>query len=220
MRIDAKLDVAKLVDKSAKAQKNLAYSVVQGLNATARQIQDAQRDALRKTFTLRTENTQRFLTRQIAIIKPFASVPAGRLYTEISVGERSKLLLSGYERGEDRPAFKGRMIAQPVTGNAARPSFSRPIAQNFTFRAMALKAKRTRAGAQQMKGKNRTYTIGGVGVFLRTGRGEEGSEMIYAFRDKQQLPKRLGWLKRARDIADKWLNENVTQAFLRSLPRN
>lgn len=80
MRIDAKLDVAKLVDKTTKAQRNLAYSVVQGLNATARQIQDAQRAELRKTFTLRTENTQRFLTRQIAIIKPFASVPAGRLW--------------------------------------------------------------------------------------------------------------------------------------------
>lgn len=112
------------------------------------------------------------------------------------------------------------MIAQPVTGNAARPSFSHPIAQNFTFRAMSLKAKRTRSGAKQIKGKNRTYTVGGVGVFLRTGRGEAGSELIYAFREKQQLPKRLGWLKRSRSIADQWLNENVTQAFLRSLPRN
>lgn len=99
MRMDAKIDILKLVDKTAKAQKNLAFSVVQGINATALKIQEAQRENLAKNFTLRTGNTTQFMQRQVAIIRPFASVGRGRIYAEVAVGQRSKLLLGGYEDG-------------------------------------------------------------------------------------------------------------------------
>lgn len=220
MRMDAKIDILKLVDKTAKAQKNLAFSVVQGINATALKIQEAQRENLAKNFTLRTRNTTQFMQRQVAIIRPFASVGRGRIYAEVAVGQRSKLLLGGYEDGVAREPFRGKLIAQPVAGNAARPNFKDPVKQQFTFKAMALKSVKTKAGGKRFEGRNGTYTVEKVGVFLRTGRGREGSELIYAFAEHQKLPKKLGWLKRAEAVTNRWLSENITQAFLRSLPRN
>lgn len=45
MKINAQGDIARLNDKTLRAQKNLAYSVVQGINATAKMIQAEARDS-------------------------------------------------------------------------------------------------------------------------------------------------------------------------------
>lgn len=216
MRIDAKVDVKGLVDKTLKAQKNLAYSVVQGINATAKQIQTAERASLMKKFTVRTANTKTFLERQAAVIKPFASVGQGRLFAEVSVGQRPKLLLSSYEEGAQRKPFKGKVIAQPVTGNSARKSFKDPVSQQFTFKAMALKAK-TVNGHKEYVGRNGTFTVPGVGVFRRFGSGKAGAELLYHYASSQKLPRKLGWRQAAQAISNKWLDENINRAFLRSL---
>ncbi|OYD52455.1 hypothetical protein CGK74_18020 [Thauera propionica] len=218
MQLNAQLDILPLVEQTTKAQRNLAYSAVQGINATAKQIQDAQREQLNKRFTLRTGRTKQFLERQAAVIKPWASVPQGRLYAEVAVGQRQNLLLSGFERGDEREPVRGKLIAQPVTGNAARPSFGAQVAKQFTFTAMRLKAQQT-AGGKQFKGRAGTFTIEGVGVFLRTGKKARDVELLYAYARKQTLPRKLGWLSTGRGVADRWLSENITQAFLRSLPR-
>lgn len=221
MRIDAKIDVLGLVDKTTKAQKNLAYSVAQGINAPARKIQDAQRDRLRERFTLRTARTKQFLERAAAVIKPWASVNQGRLFAEVAVGQRQRLLLADYEDGAERKPFKGRLIAQPVAGGPARKNFAAPVSPSFTFAQLKLRAQQTReSGATQYKGRQRTFTIPGVEVFQRTGRERGDIELVYAFAEKQRLPAKLGWQKTARDVADRWLSESITQAFLKSLPRS
>lgn len=218
MRINTKIDVLPLVDKTLKAQKNLAFSTVQGINATARQIQAAQQQALQQNFTLRSKKD--FLTRRIAVVKPWASVQQGRLFSEVAVNAatngRSPLLLGGFEDGDERKPAKGKLIAQPVTGNSARPSFKDPVAQQFTFQAMKLKAKLV-GGKKVYRGQSDTYTVAGVGVFRRTSKSD--SELLYHFATRQRLQKKLGWERRAKDIADKWLSENITQAFLRSMPK-
>jgi hypothetical protein len=56
-------------------------------------------------------------------------------------------------------------------------------------------------------------------VFLRTGKQARDVELIYAYANKQKLPPKLHWLSTARRVADRWMSENITQAFLRSLPR-
>lgn len=219
MKINAQLDILPLVEQTTKAQRNLAYSAVQGINATAKQIQDAKREQLNKRFTLRTGRTKQFLERQSAVIKPWASVPQGRLYAEVAVGQQQNLLLASFERGDEREPARGKLIAQPVTGNAARPSFSAQVAKQFTFAAMRLKAQTAGGGDKQYKGRAGTFTIAGIGVFLRTGKKARDVELIYAYAKKQTLPRKLGWLNTARGVANRWLSENITQAFLRSLPR-
>lgn len=219
MQVNFDINVLGAIDKTAKAQKNLVYSVVQGINATAKKIQEAQQQQLEKRFTLRS-NTKAFMLRNVAIIKPFASVGAGRLFAEVGVGQRNRLLLGGYETGEERKPFKGHMIAQPVVGSPARPTFGQPVQPQFTFRAMALKAAKGKQAANRKVGNNGTYSVRGVGVFQRTGPGREGSKLLYGFARQQRLPAKLNWQKTARDIAAKWLNEYTTQAFLKSLNRS
>lgn len=214
MQVNVNLNTAGLLKKTLTAQKNLVYSVAQGINATARRIQDTQRKNFEDHFTLRT-NTKNFLLRQIAIIKPFATVSRGLLYAEVAVGQRNKLLLGGYEKGEERKPFKGHMIAQPVVGGPARPSFDDEVPKAFTFKGMALKAKK---GKGPRKGLHNTFAIRGVGVFQRTGRSRDDIRLVYHFAETQRLPAKLRWKLTAQDIANKWLNENVTRAFLKSLP--
>lgn len=102
MLIQTKIDVSGLTDKSYKAQMNLVYSAVQRINFTAKKIQQAQRENLRDKLILRTAQTQSFLERNVAVIRPFASVPQGGLYAEVAIAERKKLLLSGLETGAER----------------------------------------------------------------------------------------------------------------------
>lgn len=219
MKINAKVDIAKLVDNSLKAQKNLAYSVVQGINATAKQIQDAERDNLAKRLTIRTSQTKQFLERQAAVIKPFASVKQGRIYAEVAIGQKDKLLLSGLETGAERKPFVGKVIAQPITGSPARPGFSDPVVKQFTFKSMQLKAQQGKHGEVRYEGKRGTFTIPGIGVFVRNGKGKRDIEMLYAYASHQKLPKKLGWISRAQAVADTWLEENITRAFMKSLKK-
>lgn len=218
MKINATIDVLGLVDKTYKAQKNLAYSTAQGINATAKRIQEAQRQQLDKKFTLRTAQTRQFMERQAAVIKPFASVRQGRLFAEVAVGQRPKLLLGGFEDGAKREPAKGSVIAQPVVGGPARPTFAQPVQKAFTFQGIALKAVRAKGaqGGKQYKGRQSTFTIAGVGVFQRIGRERDAIKMVYRYDKEQTLPAKLNWMKTAQDVANRWLSESITQAFLKS----
>lgn len=218
MRINAKVDISGLVDKTLKAQKRLVFSVTDGINATAKQIQQEAQSGITKKFKVRKANSKNVLEKQSAIIKPFAKVSEGRLYAEISIGHKPNLLLSGYEDGVKREPAKGSVIAQPVVGNSARKSFSDPILPQFYFRAMALKAK-TINGEKKYFGKNGIFTVKGMGVFRRFGSGRRDVELLYHYATDQKLPKKLGWRQAAQAVADKWLDENISRAFLRSLKK-
>lgn len=221
MLIQTKIDVSGLTDKSYKAQKNLVYSAVQGINFTAKKIQQAQRENLRDKLILRTAQTQSFLERNVAVIRPFASVPQGRLYAEVAIAERKKLLLSGLETGAERKPVKGSLIPRPVAGSPARPTKAASVPEQFTFRRMALKAvcskNKDAAGDVQYKGKQRTFSIKNVGIFQRTGADE--LKLLYDYEKQQTLPKRLSWMRTARDVAERWLSSSIKQAFDGTLPR-
>lgn len=158
MRINTQIDVLGLVDQTAKTQKNLVYSTVQGINRTAQMIQHAQQQALAKDFTLRTLQTKDFLTRRVAVIRPFASVNQGRLYAEVSMNPRAArpVLLPGFESGEQRQPARGKLIAAPVVGGPARPSFNNPVKDQFMFKNLRLRAKKT-AGGRVFRGQEGTY---------------------------------------------------------------
>lgn len=219
MKINAKVDIAKLVDNTSKAQRKLAFAVTDGINETAKQIQASERENLARRFTIRTPQSKKFLDLQAAVIKPFASVKKGLLYAEVAIGQKDRLLLSGFETGVERKPVVGKVIAQPVTGSPARPGFSDPVAKQFTFKSMQLKAQQGKHGEVRYEGKRGTFTIPGIGVFVRNGKGKRDIELLYAYARHQKLPKKLGWISRAKAVADTWLEENITRAFLKSLKK-
>jgi hypothetical protein len=178
--------------------KRIAFAVVNALNKTIRDVQVAEQVGVEREFTVRRKE---FVKRQAAVISKragggFASVKGGRFEAQVAVGQKPRLLLSGFEKGGDRRAamaatgatLKGKRSAVPVVGGPARPSFASVVPKEFEFRALSIRkatkrggmAKRraraavtfrantTSGGAVQFKGKQRTF------VLLETKQAPEG----------------------------------------------
>src|SRR5689334_19525028 len=152
--------------------KRMAYAVVNAMNATAKEIQKEERERVRQQFTVRKND---FIMREAVVIRGaqggsgFASVGKTRFEVRIAVGQKARLLLSGFESGDERRPVKGRNVAVPLTGGPARPSFSSSVpGSGFEFRDLDLrqvtgagrsKRKRRSAGATQWKGARRTFVL-------------------------------------------------------------
>lgn len=183
--------------------KRVRFAVVNAINFTAKEIQKAQRRDLGRTFTLRKNE---FVQRQIAVIKPFASAPQNRLEARISVGQRPRLLLPGYETGEPRPGFKGRRAAVPVIGSPARPTKSSPVPHSLRVGQLKLRrarpGRRGAAGGGVFRGLQRTF-VTDTAVRQRVGSGARSTRTLYVFASGQRLGRVLNWVRRARTVADR-----------------
>lgn len=226
MRISVSVDASQLILKMEKGQKRLAFGVASAINKTALRVQRAERTKVKRSFTVRQEQ---FVLRQAAIIKPFANAKQGRPFAEISVGQRPRLLLSIYERGGTRKPFKGRRVAVPITGSAARPEFDDPVPKKLRFTQLRFRKTRpagfTKSGRVRRKpggkgirfGLERTYLVPEVGVFQR---GEDGkAELIYAFEPPPRLKRRLGFVVTARRVATRWFGEEMERELIDILRR-
>lgn len=204
--VHVKVDTAPLILRLEKGQRRLAYVVANALNNTARDIQAAERAEVGADLTIRKQD---FIRRQAAIIKPFASPRLGRAFVDISVGQKSRLLLSTFEQGGDRPPFKGQSVAVPITGEAARPSFGESVPTEMRFTKLFGGRKRDRRGAE------RTYIVPGVGVFQRNG---AETNLIYSFEKNVRVGKRLHFVATASRVAQErfrsHLEDETTKAVI------
>lgn len=164
MKINVTIDSTNLKARTLKEQKNLAYSASQALNATAKEIQQATRIHMDRTFYLRKSG---FMYRMVKIFR-FSNAKQGIPYAEVGIDHKPRLLLSMFEGGGRREPFKGKRVAVPITGGAARPGKQSIITEELTFRKMRFKKHRTKEGKVQWKGQSRTFLIPEVGVFQRT----------------------------------------------------
>jgi len=217
--IDATRPLALLKNGS----KRMAYAVANAMNATAKEIQKAERARVRQEFTVRKED---FLMRQAAVIRGeqggsgFASVGKARFEVRIAVGQKDRLFLSGFEAGDERRPRKGKNVAVPVTGGPARPTFGTSVESTaFTFGRLGLRRAgsrgRKRSGAAslpvggkpQWKGANRTFQIGQTakmpkgGIFQRIGPGRDDIRVVYSFQPPKRLERRLRFIQTGRQVA-------------------
>jgi len=157
MRINVQIEQKDLILQLEKGQRRLAYAVVIAINNTAKRIQQAEFEHIRRRFQVRQP---KFLFGSpgrpggaAARIRPFASVKAARPYADIQIsappGRGSidrRLLLPHFEHGGLREPFTpgASYLAVPVTGGPARPTFASKIPKEFTFAGMRLTAHRGR----------------------------------------------------------------------------
>jgi len=219
--------------------KRMRYAIANAERATILKVQAAERQAVRSgMFQLRKKE---FIEREAAIISPFPK--ADTLFTRVRVGDKPRLLLSKFEAGAQRTGFVGRNVAVPIIG-AARPTRQSGIAPNLTFSAMKLRefqgGKKLRRKARgrhvrdfttfreygrllfpesspksQWKGASRTYLVPGVGVFQRTGPGS--TRLVWAFRPSVRIPATLGFVKRARVIAEREFPKDLRAQVIETL---
>lgn len=233
MKINLEVDAALMLRRLKNGEKRMAYAVVNAINKTALKIQEAEREGVREHFTVRDEA---FIMRQAAIIKPFASVGKAIPYAEIAVGQKKRLLLAQFEEGGDRAPFKGKSVAVPIIGNAARPSFATPVPKALQFTQLKLRITarppegattgRRRRSGKRADGRARvrygllgTYQVPGVGVFQRKA-GSTDAELIYAFVKDEKLPKKLAFVDTADKVARQWFSELLQQEVVKTLARH
>lgn len=221
MKIDVSIDTSRLKARTVREAKNLAYSTVQAINDVAKDVQTMVRADIKKKFKLRKGD---WLLRQVKI-KTFANVRQGRLYAELEITPRDRLLLSIFEVGGKREPFKGKNVAVPITGEAARESISQSVDPAYTFKALKFRRMNLTKAGQQAKatqkrvgvrgrltndyyiwgGQNRTFILPKTaqaqhgGVFQRIGPKRDDIRLIYSFKPAMTLPKVLDFVETARE---------------------
>ena len=244
MKVGIDIDVKELTERFGLSEKNVAYAAVNAVNATAKQVQEAERANVKTKFKVRKMD---FMMRQAAIIKPFASVGQARPYAEIAVGQKDRLLLTTFEQGGVKLPFVGKNVAVPITGSPARPDFGGGVPENMRIAALNLKpqlsasqrmqarsikgssSKETKEMRKQFaksvanenpwQGNQRTYMIPGVGVFQRTGKGKRDTTLIYKFIPRPQLKPTLGFVALARDQGERMLRSNLETAVIKEMAK-
>jgi len=224
VQVNVTVDSSQLQAWSLLAGKKLAYAAVNALNATAKRIQQAEFEHVRRTFEVRTN----FLIgrRAAATISKtdFASVKARRAWVEIHVWQGKRFLLPYFEEGGERRPFTSgaKHAAVPLTGEAARPSWPTSVPEALRIRALDFKrmtrapapGRKRRRKAQGMpiwQGLQRTYLIPGIGVFQR---GEGGSKLIYAFMGDLRIRPQLEFVKTALAVAQPWFAEEMERQLV------
>lgn len=215
MNIRVSVENTQLLLRLRNGEKRLAFAVVNALNNTAKRIQNAMREKVVEDFTVRQKQ---FITRQVAKIdrSSFANVRRGQAWVEIAVGQAPRLLLSKFEEGGTRLPFVGKNVALPVIGGPARPSLSRRVPRAWTFEALQFhEAARTKTGQPIIVSSTQSaYIVPGVGVFQRV-RGR--TRLVYAFIPHLTLEERLGFIKTARAVTDRWFAEEIETESMKAL---
>ena len=246
--IEVEIDAAKTLALLRNGGKRMAYAVVNAINGAAKDVQAAERDRVQHEFTVRKSE---FVMRQAAVIKGvtgsgFASVGAGRFEARIAVGQKPRLLLSGFEEGDERRPVKGKNVGVPRTGGPARPAVGASVRSEFTFSNLALrkqtssggmskrkrrssakvKAHVTAKGKVQWKGTQRTFLLTETkkaplgGVFQRVGPGRGDIRLVYTFTPPMRLKARLKFIETGRKIAEQRLPERLREEVNKSLAYN
>jgi hypothetical protein len=232
VRINVNIDNTRLLSRMRNAEKRMAFAVVNAINSTALKIQEAEKARVLEDFTVRKKE---FVLRQAAIIKPFASVGKAIPYAEIAVGQKDRLLLSQFEIGGERKPFKGKRVAVPIIGHAARPVFSQPVPKALQFTQLHFTLTRPKGVEPAEPGKRRrrtkkskgeavrfgaqdTYLIPGIGVFQR--KGHAASQLLYAFVAGEALPKKLAFVDVASATARRWFPKFLDEQIASTLARH
>lgn len=228
-KIAVDVNPALLLRKLDGGDKRLAFAVANAIRATALDVQNAEREHARETFTLRGGRGTDFVLRNVAVITQFPKPQANIPYAEIAVGRKDRLLLSEFEEGGERLPFKGKTsVAVPAIGGPARPSFSAPVTDAYRFgklllrktpRAEGHRVRRAEGREEVRYGLQSTYQIPGVGVFKSGGPGSKRGIPVYWFTTGEKIPRELEFVATAQATAARvfglHLEEEVTSTLRR-----
>jgi hypothetical protein len=177
MKIDVSVDVESVVKLTAAVIRQLPYAANNAITRTAKEAVDAGKNALRRELTIRKQ----FILNRIKILQ-YSKV--GNLTAIIGIDtnvQGAPLLLGFLEEGGTKTPIAGEGIAIPLTGEAARPSFSQSVPTAFRYTNLRFIGN---------KGQKNTFIIPNVGVFQRIATGKVSSDVveIYSFKPSARLP--------------------------------
>lgn len=204
MNIKVDVDVAQVVKLTAAVLKKMPYVINDSITETAKLVVAAEQDQLRKDFTIR----KNFLTGRFKVLQ-YSRVSNLTAIVGIDANvQGSPLLLGFFEEGGEKQPTAGPEIAIPLTGEAARPTFSAQIPSLLLYKNLGISTK-VKGQTAIFPGLRGTYLVEGVGVFQRTG---NDSVLIYSFKPEAPLHKRTHMIELAKTV--------IAEAFPRIFNKN
>lgn len=187
MDIKVAVDMDSVVRLTSEALRQLPYAANNAITRTAQEAAAAAQLEASSHLQIR----KNFLLRRIRVLQYSR---AGNLTAIVGVDENvqgSPLIIGLLEEGQsgEKKGSTGEGVAVPLTGSPARPSFPRSVPSKLFYQRLAMEAHTTKSGKIQMKGKQRTFVIPGLGIFQRTGAKRSGSKsvLIYSFKPSAKL---------------------------------
>ena len=233
MRIGLSIDPALILLKARRGEKRFAFAAVNAINNAAKNLQKKVQEAAKDKLNIRKP----FALRNVAVIKPFASVGAQRPFAEISVGQRDRLLLPELatpEVEERKPFTPGaKRVAVPIIEGQPRARFPGTLPRELYFKALRLKPwprgtgggravrpNELRAGGETIwRGAQRTYMIPSIGVFQRKGSRAGDTVPIYLFDEDVPLKDPLPFTEIMDRFGEEELTEELEKQIIKEIAR-
>jgi hypothetical protein len=184
VNIKVSVDVDQVVGMVSTVLRQLPYATNNALTRTAKEAVDAGRNALRSEVTVRKS----FIVQRIKILQ-YSKVNNLTVVIGVDANVQGAPLLLGFlEEGGTKEPTSGSGIAIPLTGEAARPTFSQSVGTGFRYQNLQFVGNKGRLG---------TYIVPNVGIFKRlraAGPRRKGyrnptkSILIYSFKPSAFLP--------------------------------
>jgi len=230
MLIKTQIDVSRGLQLTDLLLKKIPYATNNALTRTGRELVDVEREELKTEFQIRKP----FILNRVRITK-FSRV--NDLWTRVAIDSNvqgGKLLLAMFEEGGEKMPELGSELAVPITGGAARPSFSQTVRPSLLYKALHMRKSVTSAGKIQYKGDRRTFIIAGVGIFQRVSSKKRvqyikrtkggkysptrsGVVLLYKFKQGAPLKAQMHFIRTARELVMKRFNVIWREELAREL---
>jgi hypothetical protein len=143
------IDIRGLDARSLLESKRLAYATTTAINRTMLEIQREERAELDRRFTIRKNAFVYGLIKIFVFAKVFKGIGPQQVYGEMGIDHKSRTLLDQFvEGGIKEPA--GKSLGVPITGSAARPSFSDPVTAALQLAKINLHPRVLKDGTTQL----------------------------------------------------------------------
>jgi hypothetical protein len=153
------IDIKGLTAHTLLESKRLAYSTATAINRTMQEMQREERAELDRRFTIRKNAFMYNLIKIFVFAKVYKGIGPQRVYGEMGIDHKARTLLDQFVEGGFKEPTAGKSVGVPVTGSAARPSFSDPVAAAFQLSRIHLQPKVLKDGTVQL------VTAQGGGLF-------------------------------------------------------
>jgi hypothetical protein len=245
MSVSISLDISKAVAwLKDKEQRQIPFALARATNMTAKDFQDAMRVGISRRFFLRKPG---FILDSVKIQRGnFATskgwkTGGGKFTATVSMGgegskhARSGILVKFEEGGEKTSTDRYMPLIVPTSALRGSPAELPPLAmypKNLRLverrgvdKVLPARIHVTKRGVEQLKGKRRTFVLDPTkhiganvwGVFQRYGPRRSDVRLIWRYRTRIKIPRRLQWRATAQAMVPARFAANFRTALAEAL---
>jgi hypothetical protein len=213
------IDVRGLEARTLLESKRLAYSTATAINRTMLEIQREERAELDRRFTIRKNDFMYRLIKIFTFAKVFKGIGPQQVYGEIGIDHKNRTLLDQFVEGGFKEPVVGHTVGVPVTGSAARPSFSDPVTAALQLSKINLHPRVLKDGTTQLISEQDggIFTLPNVkhgttprGLFQKTG---DVIRAMYLFIQRPALKRRYDFPGIAQRVYDAVFEREFDRAY-------